>query len=242
VAELPGRGFEAAWLTGAICSGEVCHEALKEYAGQKAVVFGWATRASAQYLQGTGVELARTVEDASVLVAYGPDVISTVDGDVETGFMRSGDLGPYREALKSAANAGLPLLCANPDQRSLHSDGKQLLYMPGTLADAYAALGGKVVAYGKPGVAHFWEALRAAGVDASGDTSRVIHVGDSLKHDIAGAHGAGLDSLLVVESGVHAEEICADEDWPRDPKAAVERLVTKIDAPMPTFAVAKFGW
>jgi HAD superfamily hydrolase (TIGR01459 family) len=238
VDELPGRGFEAEWLYGAICSGEVCHEALRGYDGQKAVVLGWSTRSSAEYLTGTGVELAN-LDDANILVAYGPDVISTRDGDIDTGFMRSGDLGPYRETLERAADAGLLMLCANPDQRSLHSDGTTLLYMPGTLADAYAALGGEVIAYGKPGVAHFNEAIRLAGVT---DTSRVIHVGDSLKHDIAGAHATGIDSLFVVESGVHAEAICADVDWPRDPRAAVERLATKFDSPMPTFAAAKFVW
>ena len=72
VDELPGRGFAAEWLHDAICSGEVCHEALRrDYAGQKAVVFGWSTRGSADYLQGTGVELA-AVDEARLLVARGP--------------------------------------------------------------------------------------------------------------------------------------------------------------------------
>lgn len=34
IEELPGRGFKAAWLTDAICSGEACHEALRKRSGQ----------------------------------------------------------------------------------------------------------------------------------------------------------------------------------------------------------------
>ena len=66
-------------------------------------------------------------------------------------------------------------------------DGVTPLFMPGTMADAYRAMGGEVVLYGKPGVSHFAAALRAAGVD---DAGRALMVGDSLHHDILGAAAA----------------------------------------------------
>ena len=37
------------------------------------------------------------------------------------------------------------------------------------------------------------------------DRSRILAVGDSLRTDIAGAAGAGIDSLLIA-GGIHAEE------------------------------------
>ena len=40
------------------------------------------------------------------------------------------------------------------------------------------------------------------------DRSRVLAVGDSLRTDIAGAAGAGIDSLLIA-GGIHAEEFGA---------------------------------
>ena len=125
------------------------------------------------------------------------------------------------------------MLCANPDQRTIDVDGATPLYMPGTMADAYRAMGGEVVLYGKPGVAHFSAALRAAGVD---DAGRALMVGDSLHHDILGAAAAGLDSLFVVESGVHAKELAEVSG------AGVERLAAAEGAPVPTFVMRKFRW
>ena len=237
VDELPGRGFSSAWLADAVCSGEVCWRALRARGGGRAVVLGWASRGSAEYLEGTGVELG-SVDAADVLVAYGPDTISTAAGDEATGFMRSGDVGPYAALLERGAARGLPMLCANPDQVSVDGDGASLLHMPGALCDAYRALGGDVVEFGKPGVAHFREAVEAAGLDAP----RVLHVGDSLKHDVAGAAAAGVASLFVVETGVHAGEIAADPRWPEDPRAAVAACAAKYDVAAPTFSIAKFAW
>ncbi|KAH8049645.1 hypothetical protein JL720_15552 [Aureococcus anophagefferens] len=162
VDELPGRGFDAAWLAGAVCSGEVCHGALAALpAGSSAVVLGWADRGAAAYLEGTGVDLA-PVEAADVVVAYGPD---TINEGVATGFRSSGDLEPYASTLRAARARDLPMYCANPDQKSIDTDGETALFMPGTICD------------------------------------EIIHVGDSLCHDVAGAAAAGVASLFVVERG-----------------------------------------
>ena len=229
IAELPGRGFRSEWLHDAICSGECCWEALRDSGYASAVVLGWSDRDSAEYLEGTGVALADTTPD--VLVAYGPDTIDMAGREL-TDFRATGDLGPYRALLEDAAARDVPMLCANPDQKTIDVDGVTPLYMPGTMADAYRAMGGEVVLYGKPGVAHFSAALRAAGVDAG----RALMVGDSLHHDILGAAAAGLDSLFVVESGVHANDLVEVS------AASVERLAAAEGAPVPTFVMRKFRW
>jgi ribonucleotide monophosphatase NagD (HAD superfamily) len=38
-----------------------------------------------------------------------------------------------------------------------------------------------------------------------GERSRILAIGDSLRTDIAGAAGAGIDSLLIA-GGIHADE------------------------------------
>ena len=150
-----------------------------------------------------------------------------------TDFRATGDLGPYRALLEDAAARDVPMLCANPDQKTIDVDGVTPLYMPGTMADAYRAMGGEVVLYGKPGVAHFSAALRAAGVD---DAGRALMVGDSLHHDILGATAAGLDSLFVVDTGVHAQDL-ADVS-----EQCVARLAAAEGVPAPTFVMRKFRW
>ena len=228
IAELPGRGFRSEWLHDAICSGECCWEALRDSSYASAVVLGWSDRDSSAYLEGTGVALADGSPD--VIVAYGPDTIDMADREL-TDFRITGDMAPYRDLLEDVVERNVRMLCANPDQRTIDVDGKTPLYMPGTMADAYRAMGGEVVLYGKPGVAHFSAALRAAGVDAG----RALMVGDSLHHDILGAANAGLDSLFVVESGVHKDLVDVSE-------AGVERLAAAEGAPVPTFVMRKFRW
>ena len=229
IAELPGRGFRSEWLHDAICSGECCWEALRDSGYASAVVLGWSDRDSSEYLAGTGVALADGSPD--VIVAYGPDTIDMAGREL-TDFRTTGDLGPYRALLEDAVARNVPMLCANPDQKTIDVDGKTPLYMPGTMADAYRAMGGEVMLYGKPGVAHFSAALRAAGVDAG----RALMVGDSLRHDVLGAAAAGLDSLFVVESGVHAKDLAEVSG------ASVAHLAAAEDAPVPTFVIRKFRW
>ena len=150
-----------------------------------------------------------------------------------TDFRTTGDLGPYRALLEDAVSRNVPMLCANPDQRTIDVDGVTPLYMPGTMADAYRAMGGEVVLYGKPGVAHFSAALRAAGVD---DAGRALMVGDSLHHDILGAAAAGLDSIFVVDTGVHANDLAEVSE------ASVARIASDEGVPVPTFVMRKFRW
>ena len=230
IAELPGRGFRSEWLHDAICSGECCWEALRDSSYASAAVLGWSDRDSSEFLAGTGVTLAKDAPD--VIVAYGPDTIDMAGREL-TDFRITGDMAPYRDLLEDAVERNVRMLCANPDQRTIDVDGKTPLYMPGTMADAYRAMGGEVVLYGKPGVAHFSAALRAAGVD---DAGRALMVGDSLHHDILGAAAAGLDSLFVVDTGVHAQDL-ADVS-----KASVERLSADEGVPAPTFVMRKFRW
>jgi HAD superfamily hydrolase (TIGR01459 family) len=101
----------------------------------------------------------------------------------------------------------LPMVCANPDV--VVERGDTLVYCAGALADAYAALGGEVLYCGKPH-APIYQAALAAAATARGGTAvarkRVLAIGDSVRTDLKGAAGFGIDCLFVT-AGIHAEEL-----------------------------------
>ena len=70
------------------------------------------------------------------------------------------------------------------------------------MAKWYEEAGGRVRWHGKPFRSVYDTCLRLLGIE---DRSRILAVGDSLRTDIAGAAGAGIDSLLIA-GGIHAEE------------------------------------
>ena len=127
----------------------------------------------------------------------GPDSSSSL-GD----FFTTGDLTTVIQPLLEQCYARqLPMVCCNPDFIMIKPDGTQG-YMPGTIARAYEQLGGSVKHFGKPYREHFEACVRDLGLPKS----QVVHVGDSLHHDICGANATGVDSIFVT-GGVHLAEV-----------------------------------
>ncbi len=106
----------------------------------------------------------------------------------------------YAPVLEAARALGLPMVCANPDLVVIH-DGKPAL-CAGALAEQYEAMGGRVRWHGKPYPSVYDSCLGLLGI---ADRRHILAIGDSLRTDIAGAEGAGIDSLLIA-GGVHAAE------------------------------------
>jgi len=105
----------------------------------------------------------------------------------------------YSDILAAMRARNLSMLCANPDLKVYR--GSQLCWCAGALAQAYEAMGGPVVYYGKPYPAIYETALKAAG-----RPSRALAIGDALITDLKGAKNAGLDALFIAD-GLHGEEI-----------------------------------
>jgi HAD superfamily hydrolase (TIGR01459 family) len=111
----------------------------------------------------------------------------------------------YRAMMLQARERRLPLICANPD--IVVERGDRLVYCAGAIAELYRELGGEVIFYGKPHRPIYDRAMvlaterrgRAVPLD------RVLAIGDSVRTDLAGAHGFGIDCLFVTR-GIHAEE------------------------------------
>lgn len=133
-----------------------------------------------------------------------------VDLDQAEGLLILGSDAPavsletYAARLVFAAKHHLPALCANPDLLMLTSAGHQPA--PGAIAKLYADLGGQVIYAGKPHPAIYAEASRALGPI---ETSRVLAVGDSPEHDVAGAAAAGFTTALV-RTGLSAGKTTRD--------------------------------
>ncbi len=140
------------------------------------------------------------------------------------------DAGPgdAHRILDVAMARDLPVLCTNPDRASPRAGGVTVI-SPGALAHDHAEAGGRVVFYGKPHRPVFQAVQTALGCVAG----RLLMVGDSLEHDIAGGHAAGWDTCFI-RGGLHAAAFAAG-----DIDAALHRLATAETAPLPTFTLAQ---
>ena len=111
----------------------------------------------------------------------------------------------YRAMMVRANERKLPMVCANPD--IVVERGDRLIYCAGAIAELYRELGGEVIFYGKPHRPIYERAMVLA-AERGGhkiELSRVLAIGDSVRTDLAGAHGFGIDCLFVTR-GIHSEE------------------------------------
>lgn len=135
-------------------------------------------------IDGLGLTLTDTPAEAALILLAGSqaDTLSLDD---------------YRQILTPAAGK-VPMLCTNPDLEMLTPQGPR----PGAgrIAELYAELGGTVEWIGKPHPLIYAEAARLLpGIPAH----RILCIGDSPAHDIAGGHRAGHKTCLV-RTGLHA--------------------------------------
>src|SRR5438132_447517 len=111
----------------------------------------------------------------------------------------------YRAMMLQARERKLTLVCANPD--IVVERGDRLIYCAGAIAELYRELGGEVIFYGKP---HrpIYERAMAIAAERRGSPvplDRVLAIGDSVRTDLTGALGFGIDCLFVTR-GIHSVE------------------------------------
>lgn len=129
------------------------------------------------------------------------------------------DEAAHDPVLQAGVERDLPLLCLNPDRVSVQPDGSYCL-CPGTFAARYAAMGGRVRSWGKPG-----RAIYDAALAHSPGWRRGLAIGDSLEHDVAGGRAAGLDTVLITR-GIHWPSL-ADAPTARADPARLHALCTR---------------
>jgi HAD superfamily hydrolase (TIGR01459 family) len=107
----------------------------------------------------------------------------------------------FATTLDKLLKNNIPLLCSNPD--FLVYDNKKLSMCGGTIAQLYEDMGGRVFRYGKPFKPIYKDIIKQMKITRS---SKVIVIGDSLWHDIAGGNEMGFDGLWI-KNGVHRPQL-----------------------------------
>ncbi|TAL28564.1 MAG: TIGR01459 family HAD-type hydrolase [Alphaproteobacteria bacterium] len=136
-------------------------------------------------LNGLDLEVVPEIEQAQFIL------ITSFD----SAGMKLEDLDPV---FKKAVVKRLPAICANPDMVTVY--GHERAIGPGAVAKRYHELGGAAHLIGKPHKTIFRFAL---GLFEDVIPSRILAIGDSLQHDMAGATGVDLDTAFIT-SGIHA--------------------------------------
>jgi len=127
-----------------------------------------------------GIDFVSDPRDAQIILILGSNAPKT-------------SLDDYRHLLTGLT---LPAICCNPDKLMLTPQG--LMPAPGAIAALYEEMGGSVTWIGKPYPGIYREAARLIG-----SPSRILCIGDSAEHDVAGGRNAGFPTLLVLQ-GVSA--------------------------------------
>ena len=178
-----------------------------------------AREGEAHLADGLGLELADEVEAADFLL------LMTMDPPRQS-------VAGWTGLLKAAGERGLPMICANPDLHRASLTGG-LQEAPGLVARGYEQLGGTVHYHGKPEPRIYRSCLARLGLEQS----RVVAIGDSLEHDIAGAEAAGIDSVFI-GGGIHRGAI----DWEGSAMDRVSCLALFASAGRtPTYALPLLG-
>lgn len=202
----------------------------------------------------------RAPDSFSAIVAHGTEAVS-VSPSISSASGRDGknvaveelEWPQLIELVKCVVRARpeTPMVCVNPDIVTVDG-GVGLRPMPGALARAYEEAGGRslLLRVGKPGALAYEAALSE--LETSGvKREEVVCIGDSVAHDIAGAHGQGLASLYIaggIDAGRFGLDSSADgpsprEDWTMD-WDAWDELVSVVAPALarPEFVLDFFKW
>ncbi|WP_149588415.1 TIGR01459 family HAD-type hydrolase [Tabrizicola flagellatus] len=139
----------------------------------------------------------------------------------------------YRAALLLGKTLDLPMLCANPD--IVVDLGDRRLYCAGALAEAYEAMGGRTLYFGKPHPPIYDLARRRLAEAGAPADPAILCIGDGISTDIRGGIGEGLDTLFI-SGGLEADRFGPDPENP-DP-ARLDDWLDGLEL-SPTYAMGR---
>ncbi len=227
IERLKRLGIKPGQYLAVVSAGEVAWQGLKEQKdapfkglGKKCYLISRPDDKS--LLKGIDVELVTDIEQAQFILITSFDPAS----------MKQEDLDPV---FKRAAAKRLPMICANPDLVTVF--GHERAIGPGAIANRYHELGGAVHYIGKPHKMIFRYCL---GLFDGVIPSRILVIGDSIQHDIAGGVGADLDTAFIT-SGIHAAAFKAGMAVEQKRKV-MEQLTQGYGGIRPTWVLDGLTW
>lgn len=181
-------GFARSLYTHFVTSGDVAHD----------TVNAWQEKATPR-------RCFLVARDADTSAIDGLDLILTEDAaTADVVIISASEADKYSEQhylqkLRIAAERQIPCLCTNPDKLMLTASG--IRFGAGHIAKLYQDMGGAVQWIGKP-----YQRIYAYASRLLDDipAHRVMCVGDSLEHDVAGGLNAGFQTLFI-SGGIHQD-------------------------------------
>lgn len=113
----------------------------------------------------------------------------------------------FRQEVQQLVKSGLPMVCANPDRFAHEGNPPKPVVRQGSIAALFEELGGQVFYIGKPYNFAFAKAMEYFQKEKKLIPSDVLMVGDTPETDIRGARNFGMNSALVIKTGIMAERI-----------------------------------
>lgn len=223
---LAEMGYDNSLFDAIVTSGEACWQMLSErdhpdFSGLGKRCYLWARSDDRSHVEGLDLEVAERAEDADFLYLAGVPDYAEID--------------PYLPALEIGAARKMPLICANPDIIAIYPNGGRGM-APGGVAKRYEEMGGKALYVGKPHRPVYELCLKKLG---GLPTERILGIGDSLQHDIAGGNGIGIDTLLLTH-GVHRDAF-AEAESEDGRQEAISSLAEEYAA-RPRWVLPRFIW
>jgi HAD superfamily hydrolase (TIGR01459 family) len=224
VRRIAAIGVPAGLYHGVMSSGEEAWQHLKRrddpfYAGLGRVCLHICSERDLEIREGLGLAYVEDPGLAEFILNTGP---AGWDDTIDD----------YVPLLAASCERSLKMVCANPDLSVMH--GANLALCAGALAVHYEEIGGTVRWHGKPYRSVYESCFELMGIE---DRSRILAIGDSLRTDIAGANGVGIDSLLIA-GGLHANEFAPGG---RLDLACVADTVAAADV-SPDGVAVRFNW
>ena len=223
---LAALGFERSSYSRLVTSGDVAWEALK-------------TRPNSLYRKlGRRCLLISNDGDRSVVKDLPLDLVFDVES---ADFILLAGFGDWREhsdcesLLLSAIKRSLPMLCANPDLTRFVEGS--VAPGSGAIALSYEQLGGEVHYVGKPHP-EVYKFCNAFFEERS--VRRIVAIGDSLQHDVAGGNAVGLDTAFI-SGGIHYDHFASALDNKAKQTRLAELMGDECDS-HPRWMLSSIRW
>ena len=190
--------------------------------GKKCFIFG--RRQVGHLLDSTDIEIVENIEDADFMIIAGVD----------------GPMMPLEEIttlLKKAVRKQIKAICCNPDSHALL--GANYLMGPGMIARKYQDVGGVVHYVGKPHGPIFQHCINILH-KREVFPAQTVMIGDTMAHDIMGAHYMNIDTALV-KTGLHAG-VFRSANTPAEVDKTLDVLITHYNHIRPRYLLDRFEW